>query len=634
VLARLLSRANIVFAHDVVMAFASFFIALYLRLGDVDVLLQDQYYLAGGAFTLVAAVVFRGSSMYRGVWRYASLNDLLTITRSVTLTILVFLVLMFTVTRLETLPRSLPFINWFVLIALLGAPRFAYRLYKDHRLDLNFVRETRQRVPVLLVGAGDAAELFIRDARRGESNYYVAGLVSATPNRVGRNIHGVDILGTFDQIPDAIERLKREGMAPQKLIVTSERIARDEVQRLLDVAESHGMTLARLPALSDMRAGVGDGVTVKPIEVEDLLGRPQTPLNRDLMRHLIEGRRVLITGAGGSIGGELTRQIVAFGPAHITLLDNSEYNLFKIDLELAKLAPDVAREAVLADVRDGRRIAAALSEAAPELVFHAAALKHVPMVEANMFEGLATNVLGTVNVADAARAAGVATFVQISTDKAVNPANIMGASKRLAEMYCQGLDLEGSTATHFVTVRFGNVLGSTGSVVELFRKQLQEGGPLTVTDPNMTRYFMTVREAVELVLMASAMGGARPSGNGGIYVLEMGEPVRILDLARQMIRLAGFEPNRDIAIEIIGARPGEKLFEEVLHGAEGLAPTEQTGLLFAHPRAADLATLRGEFRRLADAIAERNEPAAMRVIRALVPEYVPAGHSAPRLVAE
>jgi FlaA1/EpsC-like NDP-sugar epimerase len=634
VLARLLSRANIVFAHDVVMAFASFFIALYLRLGDVDVLLNEQYYLAGGAFTLVAAVVFRASNMYRGVWRYASLNDLITITRTVTLTILVFLVLMFSVTRLETLPRSLPFINWFVLIALLGGPRFAYRLFKDHRLDLTFVRDARQRVPVLLVGAGDAAELFIRDTSRGESAYHVVGLVSATPNRVGRNIHGVDILGTFDQIPEAIDRLKRTGIAPQKLIVTSERIARDEVQRLLDVADSHGLTLARLPALSDLRAGVGDGVTVKPIEVEDLLGRPQTPLDRDAMRRLIEGRRVLITGAGGSIGGELTRQIAAFGPARLTLLDNSEYNLFKIDLELAKIAPDVAREAVLADVRDGRRIAVAMREAAPELVFHAAALKHVPMVEANMFEGLATNVLGTVNVADAARAAGVSAFVQISTDKAVNPANIMGASKRIAEMYCQGLDLEGSSGTHFVTVRFGNVLGSTGSVVELFRQQLQDGGPLTVTDPNMTRYFMTVREAVELVLMASAIGGAKPAGSGGIYVLDMGEPVRILDLARQMIRLAGFEPNRDIGIEIVGVRPGEKLFEEVLHGAEGLAPTEQSGLLFAHPRAADLATLRTEFQRLENALLERNEAAALRVIRALVPEYAPAGQAAPRLVAE
>ena len=633
-LARLLSRANIVFAHDVVMALASFIIALYLRLGELDFLGQEQYFLASLAFTGVAAVVFRASNMYRGVWRYASLNDLFTITRAVTLTILVFLVLMFTITRLETLPRSLPFINWFVLIALLGGPRFAYRLLKDHRLDLTFVHDGRQRVPILLVGAGDSAELFLRDSLRSESNYMVVGLVSGTANRVGRNIHGVEILGTIDQIPEIVGRLGRRGTAPQKLVITSERVARDEVQRLLEVAQSLGMTLARLPSLSDFRSGVADTVTVKPIEVEDLLGRPQTPLDRDAMRRLIEGRRILITGAGGSIGSELTRQIAAFTPSHIALLDHSEYNLFTIDLELAKLAPHVPREAVLADVRDARRIAAAIRDAAPELVFHAAALKHVPMVEANMFEGLATNVLGTTNVADAARAVGVAAFVQISTDKAVNPSSIMGASKRLAEMYCQALDLEATNGTRFVTVRFGNVLGSTGSVVELFRKQLQEGGPLTVTDPKMTRYFMTTREAVELVLMASAIGEAKPAGGGGIYVLDMGEPVRILDLARQMIRLAGFEPGRDIDIEIIGARPGEKLFEEVLHGNEDLMPTAQSGLLFARPRAAELAAIRAAFQRLNAACVERNEHAALDVIQTLVPEYRAAGQAAPRLVAE
>jgi O-antigen biosynthesis protein WbqV len=580
--------------------------------------------------------------MYRGVWRYASLNDLFTITRAVTLTILVFLVLMFTITRLETLPRSLPLINWFVLIALLGAPRFVYRMFKDRRIELKFEREDRQRVPVLLVGAGDAAELFLRDVARGESNYRVLGMIATTSSRVGRNIHGVDILGLIDEIPAIVERLKKEGMAPQKLVITSERIAAGEVPRLLDMAEKLGMTLARLPSLSDFRSGTAETATVKPVEVEDLLGRPQTPLDRDAMRRLIQGRRVLVTGAGGSIGSELVRQIARLDPARLTLLDNSEYNLFRIDREVAKIAPVLTRDAILADVRDAKRIESAFHDARPDLVFHAAALKHVPMVEANMFEGLATNVAGTVNVADAARAAGVRALVQISTDKAVNPTNIMGASKRMAEMYCQALDLAhdrmhdraGATVTRFVTVRFGNVLGSTGSVVELFRQQLQEGGPLTVTDPAMTRYFMTIREAVELVLMASAIGAEKPAGGGGIYVLDMGEPVRIMDLARQMIRLAGFEPGRDIAIEIVGARPGEKLFEEVLHGSEDLVATEQAGLLFARPRAAELDVVRAEFGRLALACSGRNEDLARAVIAALVPEYASPDTTSSRLIAE
>jgi O-antigen biosynthesis protein WbqV len=632
------SRANIVFAHDVVMAMASYVIALNLRLGSLEYLPDDRFYLSTTIFTLVAAIIFRFSNMYRGVWRYASLNDLFTITRAVTLTILVFLVLMFTITRLETLPRSLPLINWFVLIALLGAPRFVYRMFKDRRIELKFEREDRQRVPVLLVGAGDAAELFLRDVARGESNYRVLGMIATTSSRVGRNIHGVDILGLIDEIPAVVERLKNDGMAPQKLVITSERIAAGEVPRLLDMAEKLGMTLARLPSLSDFRSGTAETATVKPVEVEDLLGRPQTPLDRDAMRRLIQGRRVLVTGAGGSIGSELVRQIARLDPARLTLLDNSEYNLFRIDREVAKVAPALARDAILADVRDAKRIESAFRDARPDLVFHAAALKHVPMVEANMFEGLATNVAGTVNVADAARAAGVRALVQISTDKAVNPTNIMGASKRMAEMYCQALDLAhdraGATVTRFVTVRFGNVLGSTGSVVELFRQQLQEGGPLTVTDPAMTRYFMTIREAVELVLMASAIGAGKPAGGGGIYVLDMGEPVRIMDLARQMIRLAGFEPGRDIAIEIVGARPGEKLFEEVLHGSEDLVATEQAGLLFARPRAAELDVVRAEFGRLALACSGRNEDLARSVIAALVPEYASPDTTSSRLIAE
>jgi FlaA1/EpsC-like NDP-sugar epimerase len=628
-------RANIVFVHDVVMAAISFVVALYLRLGDLDYIPDDRFYLSTAAFTIIAAIVFRLSNMYRGVWRYASLNDLFTITKAATLTILVFLVLMFTITRLETLPRSLPLINWFVLIALLGAPRFIYRMFKDRRIELKFEREDRQRVPVLLVGAGDAAELFLRDVARSESNYRVLGMISTTASRVGRNIHGTDILGLIEDIPEVVERLKRDGIAPQKLVITSERIAAGEVPRLLDMAEKLGMTLARLPSLSDFKAGTGEVAAIKPVEVEDLLGRPQTPLDRDAMQGLIKNRNVLVTGAGGSIGSELVRQIAGLNPSRLTLLDNSEYNLFKIDREVAKLSPSVRRDAVLADVRDAKRIESIFSEGRPDLVFHAAALKHVPMVEANMFEGLITNVAGSMNVANAARNAGVHALVQISTDKAVNPTNIMGASKRMAEMYCQALDLTGTAGTRFVTVRFGNVLGSTGSVVELFRQQLQEGGPLTVTDPAMTRYFMTVREAVELVLMASAIGAEKPSGGGGIYVLDMGEPVKIMDLARQMIRLAGFEPGRDIAIEIVGARPGEKLFEEVLHGSENLVPTEQPGLLFARPRAVDLATIRAEFERLALACASGNAEVVRSVLSALVPEYEPAeSQRGPRMVAE
>jgi FlaA1/EpsC-like NDP-sugar epimerase len=603
------------------MAAISFVLSLFLRLGEeIYFYPREQLLLALALFIVVAAVVFRSMKMYRGVWRYASLNDLLTITKAASLAILIFLVLLFAVTRLEDLPRSLPLINWFVLMALLGGPRFLYRVFKDRRLDFKLEKDIYLLVPVLLVGAGDSSELFIRDAARGESGYRAAGIVSETATRVGRDIHGVPILGTFDEIPEVIEVLTRRGIRLQRLVVSAERLQGARLRQLLDIAEAQGLSLARLPSLSDFQSGLEDQIAIKPVEVEDLLGRPQTPLDRELMQRLIAGRRVLVTGAGGSIGRELVDQISKLDPAHMTLLDNSEYALFNVERALSKNAPDLPCEAVIADVRDAQKLGRVFAAERPQLVFHAAALKHVPMVEANRLEGLATNVLGSARVADAARAAGVDTFVQISTDKAVNPTSVMGASKRMAEMYCQALDREAG-GTRFVTVRFGNVLGSTGSVVELFRGQLQAGGPLSVTHPDMTRYFMTAREAVELVLQASAMGNEDPSGDGRIFVLDMGEPVRIMDLARQMIRLAGFDPDTEIGIEIIGARPGEKLFEEVLHGAEEHVATGQEGLLLARPRTQNLAVLARNIDALSTYVLAGDEAGALDILRDLVPEY-------------
>ena len=549
-LIKIYNRANIAFIHDVIMASISFMVALFLRLGSsIEFYSMELLILGTGLFTAVAAIVFRYMKMYRGVWRYASLNDLVNITKSASLVILIFLVLLFMTTRLENLPRSLPFINWFVLIALLGGSRFIYRLFKDRRLEFKLESNTFQRVPVLLVGAGDSAELFIRSLSRSDSNYRVSGIVSGTEARVGRDIHGVEILGTIEQIPEIVNDLSKLGPPPQRLIITSERLEGAQIRDLLDTANVLGMTLARLPSLTDFKSGPGPNheITVHPIDVEDLLGRPQTMLDRSSMEGLIKGKRILITGAGGSIGSELVRQISALTPASVALVENSEFNLYKINMELSKHHPNLRCQALIGDVRDSRRINNIFSSFKPDLVFHAAALKHVPMVEENMIEGLNTNVLGTMNVADASKTTGVSTFVQISTDKAVNPTNIMGASKRMAECFCQALDAaEGKT--RFVTVRFGNVLGSTGSVVELFRKQISEGGPVTITDPKMKRYFMTVRESVELVLIASAFGNNHRDQIGKIYVLDMGEPVLISDLAKQMIRLAGRIPNKDISI--------------------------------------------------------------------------------------
>jgi O-antigen biosynthesis protein WbqV len=621
----------VAFLHDIAMAAASFLISLYLRLGDLLFHYDSTVAIQGTAvFAAVAAAVFVSMRLYAGVWRYASLSDLTAILKAVSVTILVYLALMFLLTRLDAYPRSTLVINWFVLAALLGGPRFLYRLAKDRRLPALLVG-TRgdgvtgpRRVPVLLIGAGDAAELFIRSVNLvPQSNYRVVGIVDEKGTRVGRDIHGVHVLGALSDIPRVVERLSRTGSRPQRMVLTKDNMDGVAVQGLLATAERLGLPLARMPRLTDFKTGVGDGMELRPIAIEDLLGRPQTVLDRDGMRQLIFGRRILITGAGGTIGAELARQIAEFGPARLALLDSSEYQLYSIDLEVSERHPALPRTAILADVRDARRVASAFASEKPDLVFHAAALKHVPVVEACPSEGVLTNVLGTRTVADAARACGATAMVLISTDKAVNPTSMMGATKRVAEAYCQALDMEGARngATRFVTVRFGNVLGSTGSVVPLFQRQLARGGPLTVTHPEMKRYFMTVREAVELVVEASVLGTR--SGGGQIHVLDMGEPVRIVDLATQMILLAGLRPGRDIEIVFTGLRPGEKLFEEVLHESEALSPTEYAGIRLAAPRTADRALIARAIDELAAAARLGDDAQCRDIIRRLVPEYRP-----------
>jgi FlaA1/EpsC-like NDP-sugar epimerase len=621
------TRAKIAFAHDITVAALSFVAALYLRVGgNFDYFSIEFVALATAIYTVIAAGVFWSMRLYAGVWRYASMEDLIAIIRAATAITLIFLAAMFLISRLEFVPRSTMPINWLVLLALLGGPRFLYRMFKDRRANDSAERDGERRMPVLLVGAGDSAELFIRAINRArQSAWHAVGLIDEKGSRIGRNIHGVHVLGGIDDIPAIVKRMDAEGRRPQRLIVTRSQIDGEEIQRLLAVAEDLGIVLARMPQLDDFREDIDTSPEIRPIKIDDLLGRPQASLDRESMAVLIGGRRVLVTGAGGTIGSELCRQIAAFNPAAIVLLDNSEYQLYAIDLEIGENAPGLARRTILADVRDRDRISRIFSVERPELVFHAAALKHVPMVELHPDEGALTNVAGTRVVADACCAHGVRAMVLISTDKAVNPSSMMGATKRVAEGYCQALDLaeaaRGDDRTHFVTVRFGNVLGSTGSVVPLFQRQLAAGGPLTVTHPDMTRYFMTVREAVELVLQASVQGVADNADQGKIYVLDMGEPVKIIDLARQIILLAGFQPDIDVKIEITGPRPGEKLFEEILHASEELVPTTHPGILLAAPRATDLAELGRRIDELAAAAHAGDSARTRAIVQGLVPEF-------------
>tara|TARA_Y100001934_G_scaffold76401_1_gene95053 strand:- start:1163 stop:3082 length:1920 start_codon:yes stop_codon:yes gene_type:complete len=618
-----LNRARIAFAHDTVMAAISFPLSMYLRLGDFYYFYLGEYIFGASlAFAAISAPIFLYSRMYRGIWAYASIEDLAVITKGVTLSILIFLPALFLFTRLEQLPRSLPLIQWFILMALLGGPRFLYRVMKDRRLENILKRSNHRRVPVMLIGAGDAAELFIRQNNRDRNApYSVVAILDDKGGRVGRSIHGVPIVAGLEDLSDTLASGQHGQM--QKLILTHNDMDGAEVRRIFDLAEAHGCTLSRLPRVTQLQTGLDEKIEAQPIAVEDLLGRPQTKLDREAMGVLIAGQNVLVTGAGGSIGSELVRQIAGFLPASITLLDSSEFNLYEVDQELERANPTLPRYAVLGDVRDRTRLDQLFESHAPTLVFHAAALKHVPMVEQNPLEGILTNVIGSRNVADACLTHKIQTMVLISTDKAVNPPNVMGATKRLAESYCQALDIEAQKeiGTRFVTVRFGNVLGSTGSVVPLFQKQLASGGPLTVTHPEVTRYFMTTREAVELVLQASAAGRSNNEDVGRINVLEMGKPVRIFELAEQMIRLAGMQPERDIEIRITGLRPGEKLHEELLHESEELLPTRSAGILLAAPRTSDISTLRDALDKLEIAARNRQREEAMQILCTIVPEY-------------
>lgn len=627
-----IGRSTLAYLHDLVMTAVSFVLAFYLRVGDeAFTIYLDVLYLGTPIMVVLAAAAFRTWGLYRGVWRYASAHDLVQVAKAVTILLLAFMLIMFLVNRLDPLPRSVPLIQWFVLLVLLTGPRFAYRFMKDGRLAVYNMAFGTERISVLLLGAGDGAEMLIRAlASDPARTYAVVGILDDKGRRVGREIQGIPVLGSADQITEVVSRLADRGIRPQRLIITRSRseISTEFMRNVVEQSAALGLHLSRLPSLTEFKDAVDEGkIELRPIAVEDLLGRPQALLDRAAIEGMVAGRRILVTGAGGTIGGELSRQIAALGPSELVLLDAGEYNLYAIDGEIRGRFPGLPVHTTLGDVRDRSRLLRLFQQYRPELVFHAAALKHVPLVEMNPLEGVLTNAVGTRNVADAACTVGTEAVVLISTDKAINPTSIMGATKRLAEAYCQSLDIVSATRsptgvpTRFMTVRFGNVLGSSGSVVPLFQRQLERGGPLTVTHPEMRRYFMTVREAVELVLQASAHGRGSPSERGKIFVLDMGEPVRIVDLANQMIRLAGLTPGKDVQIEFTGLRPGEKLFEEILSSAEEPTRTEADGILLASPRVIDYALLSRAFGELEKAAQDGDHGRTLAILGNLVPDF-------------
>jgi O-antigen biosynthesis protein WbqV len=576
--------------------------------------------LLGSAVLLAAGLPFRLSQQH---WRFIGVNDLLGVAASSAVAAAVFSLILYGRGASPPAP-AFPLAHTLVLIACLGAPRVTYRWFRARDAETEATA-----AHVLVAGTTEDCDLFLRAlANDPRQRFHADGLLTVGTRNAGRRIQGCPIIGDMTDAETALGGMREEGRLPATLVIATPDLGRADVASLVHLADRYGLQVRRAPRITELEHGAGAPLELRPIVIEDLLNRPQVPLDRDGMARMIQGRRVVVTGAGGTIGSELARQVAAYGPGNLVLIDNGEYALWQIDMELAETHPEVRRQALIADIRDGGRIRSVFQTIRPDLVFHAAALKHVPIVEDNPLEGLLTNAAGTRHVADAARAAGAQAMVLISTDKAVNPSSVMGASKRLAEMYCQALDnaaRASGSGMRCITVRFGNVLGSTGSVVPLFQRQLARGGPLTVTHPDMQRYFMTVREAVGLVLQASVVGVGEArrlsEADGGIFVLDMGEPVKIVDLARQMISLAGLKPERDVAIRFTGLRPGEKLFEELFHGQEPPAPTGHPGLLMAHPRTADPAIVGRAIEEIAAACRGNHRRLALTLLGRIVPEF-------------
>lgn len=543
--------------------------------------------------------------IYRGLWRFSSLNDVIRILKASVTAMVLVIPALYVTSILQHLPRSVFPLYCIILATILCGGRLSVRLQWDKRGRGQQLSEIKK---VLIVGAGQAGEGLARDLRRS-SFYLPIGFVDDNTSKRGLEVHGIRVLGTIKEIEKLVNQYEVD------LIFIAIPSARSVMmRRIVSHCERCGVPFRTLPSISALAAGRVEVNALRAVNIEDLLGRDQVTLQWEKIAISISGKRVLITGGGGSIGSELCRQVMALEPQSLTIVENSEYNLYQIERELKDKFPSIPIQSGLVSVTDEVAVNHLFQQIKPEIVFHAAAYKHVPMLQDQVRVAVHNNVLGTQLVAKASVAVSVEKFILISTDKAVNPTNIMGTTKRVAEIYCQNLNTR--VDTKFITVRFGNVLGSAGSVVPLFQKQLQAGGPLTVTHPDMQRYFMTIPEACQLILQAMVNGLG-----GEIFVLDMGEPVKINYLAEQMIRLAGKEPGKDILIEYTGLRPGEKMYEELFHETEQLATTEHEKLFKARFRELEWHELTQTMRMLNTACLEYQEDELLILLKSLVPEF-------------
>lgn len=597
--------------------------AFFLRLSEdaFPIFATSMFWFQCGFFVLLSAIISRYMGLNRGLWRYASVPDMIAITKTGILTTLLFAVGMFMVDRLNSIPRTAIVISCVLLIIFLSASRIAYRLLRSRREQLLGRREGLESV--LLIGSGDGADLFIRAANeRRDMHYDVRAVFDESDRRAGLKIRDIKIIAGTDALTALIEKNKGAGTPICSFVLTKRMgdLPRALVDQLIDLSAEHGIGLKQIPRFDTPDSVTGGRIDPRPVKIEDLLARPEVALDSKGLDRLLKNASIAVTGAGGSIGSQLCRELLAFEPRRLTLLDVSEYNLYSIDKEMRAATEGTSTQitSLLCNVRQSDAVARIFHQIKPEIVFHAAALKHVPIVQNQPVEGLHTNVLGSRNVFDAAKACGARAMVMISTDKAVNPTSVMGASKRAAEIYCQANDLDSDTRC--VIVRFGNVLGSTGSVVPHFKKQIQAGGPVTVTHQDITRYFMTIPEASQLVLQAAHLALESEDSRGQVHVLDMGEPIKIVSLAKKMITLSGLRPGVDIDIVYTGLRPGEKLYEELFSKDEQLVGSKAKGILIATPHVVGKSEVDQFLDATTKIVSSGNSGEAVRLLSEFIPE--------------
>jgi FlaA1/EpsC-like NDP-sugar epimerase len=571
-------------------------------------------------FKLFVFIVF---GLYRGMWRYTSLVDLFNVLKAATVSSGVITLAILFVHRFEGFPRSVFILDWILTFILIGGLRVVIRLLLSEK-EKEFppwrwifhlrseMTSIKPRKKLLIIGAGDAGEKILREIRANPRlNYQVVGFLDDDPGKWGRSIHGVPVLGDVETIHELAYWAKMD-----EILIALPSASAKQMRKIVLSCEATGLKCRTTPGIGELIDGKISFKTVREVSFEDLLGRDQVDLDTESIGSYLSGKVVLVSGAGGSIGSELCRQITMFAPKNLVLLDKTENNLFHLEMEFRQRFPKTPITAVLGDVKYKESLGRLFEAHRPEVVFHAAAYKHVPIVELNPWEAIFNNVVGTRNIVEASHQFGVERFIMISTDKAVRPSSVMGATKRVAEMVTSCY--ASSNPTQFVSVRFGNVIGSEGSVIHLFKKQIERFGPVTVTHPDITRYFMTIPEACKLILQAGAMGEG-----GEVFILDMGTPIKIVDMARDLIRRSGFKPDVDIEIKFTGLRPGEKLHEELITEGEGIVRTPHEKIFVLKGTACDLTQLTQKIEELTKLAHEQDARGIKSKLKEIIPEYQP-----------